>query len=57
MTISKLAGAALLSFCSFGWAAAYPLFPTGSDMAGVRGVHTVIDASGPRLSGSCHGPV
>jgi hypothetical protein len=49
MTISRLAGAALLSVCSLGNAAAYPLYPTGSDMAGIRGVHTVIDASGRRI--------
>ena len=45
----NIAGVALLSLFSFSHGLAYPLFPTGSDMAGISGVFTVIDGSGRRI--------
>ena len=45
----EIAGVALIAVCSLGSARAFPNFPTGSDMAGISGVYTVIDSSGRRI--------
>jgi hypothetical protein len=46
----EIACVALIAAWSLGYAHAYPDFPTGSDMAGISGVYTVIDSNGRRIA-------